>query len=61
MTSAKDQGACGSCWSFTVAEMFESYHMLYADSGSINFSEQYILDCSGAGTCADGGVTSLAI
>ena len=62
VSSAKNQGSCGSCWSFTVASLFESYMLLYGNTTETpNYSEQFILECSGAGTCKNGGSTRLAI
>tara|TARA_Y100000389_G_scaffold201738_1_gene245199 strand:+ start:1654 stop:2553 length:900 start_codon:yes stop_codon:yes gene_type:complete len=45
VTSVKDQGKCGSCWSFSAAGCLEgawavSTNLLY------NFSEQQLMDCS---------------
>lgn len=45
VTSVKDQGKCGSCWSFSATGALEgawaiSTNLLY------NFSEQQIMDCS---------------
>ena len=43
--SVKDQGACGSCWSFSTVSSIES---AYAQGTGINktFSEQNLMDCS---------------
>ena len=45
VTNVKDQGKCGSCWSFSATGALES---AWAISTNIlyNFSEQQIMDCS---------------
>jgi len=61
----KDQGNCGSCWSFASAEVIESYYALLTGDLS-DLSEQQILDCTpnpdqcgGTGSCG-GGTAQLA-
>jgi len=61
----KDQGDCGSCWSFATAEVVESYYALLNGQLS-DLSEQQILDCTpnpdecgGTGGCG-GGTAELA-
>jgi len=65
ISPVKDQGECGSCWSFGTAETVESY---YAKSTNLLavLSEQQILDCTanvddcgGTGGCG-GGTPELA-
>jgi len=66
ITPVKDQGECGSCWTFGTAEGIESYYSM--KHGSImDFSEQQILDCTpnpndcgGSGGCG-GGTAQLAM
>ena len=55
VTSVKNQGNCGTCWSFSTVAMCESSLILkgLADS-SIDLSEQYLLDCTVRSSC-DGG------
>ena len=65
ITPVKDQGACGSCWSFASAETLESHW--YLKTGQLEeLSEQFILDCTpnpkqcgGSGGCG-GGTGALA-
>jgi len=65
LTAVKDQGQCGSCWSFSSAETLESHYALA--TGLLNvLSEQQILsctpnpdECGGTGGCA-GGTTEVA-
>jgi len=66
ITDPKDQGGCGSCWTFSTAETIESY---YAQKTGKLFvlSEQQILDCTpnpndcgGSGGCG-GGTVELAV
>jgi len=65
VTPVKDQGRCGSCWSFASATTIES--MFAINSGQlVELSEQNILDCTpnphhcgGTGGCG-GGTAELA-
>jgi len=65
ITAVKDQGDCGSCWTFGTAETLESYWAL--STGQLtDLSEQQILDCTpnpnhcgGSGGCG-GGTAELA-
>jgi len=65
ITPVKDQGLCGSCWSFGSAESVESFYAL--KTGLLEeLSEQQILDCTpnpndcgGTGGCG-GGTPELA-
>jgi len=65
VSAVKDQGDCGSCWSFASAEVVESYFALLNGELS-DLSEQQILDCTpnpdecgGTGGC-EGGTAELA-
>jgi cathepsin L len=65
VTAVKDQGQCGSCWSFGTAETVES-HFALAKGELLDLSEQQILDCTpnpnqcgGTGGCG-GGTAELA-
>jgi len=66
ITAVKDQGRCGSCWTFATAENVESYWAL-ATGQLVDLSEQQILDCTpnpdkcgGTGGC-EGGTAELAL
>ena len=50
MTSAKDQGACGSCWIFSAVGALEAYINLYFNRNlEYDLSEQEIVSCYGYG------------
>eukprot|EP01118_Nematostelium_gracile_P006926 TRINITY_DN2243_c0_g1_i1.p1 TRINITY_DN2243_c0_g1~~TRINITY_DN2243_c0_g1_i1.p1 ORF type:complete len:389 (+),score=99.29 TRINITY_DN2243_c0_g1_i1:49-1167(+) len=62
ISPVKDQGQCGSCWSFATAESVESYYAK-ATGELVDLSEQQVLDCTqnpnqcgGTGGC--GGATT---
>eukprot|EP01111_Echinosteliopsis_oligospora_P002707 TRINITY_DN1412_c0_g1_i1.p1 TRINITY_DN1412_c0_g1~~TRINITY_DN1412_c0_g1_i1.p1 ORF type:complete len:376 (-),score=95.92 TRINITY_DN1412_c0_g1_i1:35-1141(-) len=65
VTPVKDQGQCGSCWSFGTAETIESHYALSGQPLTV-LSEQQILDCvpntndcGGQGGC-QGGTPEIA-
>mmetsp|Transcript_18341 Transcript_18341/g.25371 ORF Transcript_18341/g.25371 Transcript_18341/m.25371 type:complete len:374 (-) Transcript_18341:140-1261(-) len=65
LTAVKDQGQCGSCWSFASAESVESMYALATGELPV-LSEQHILSCTpnpqhcgGNGGC-EGGTTEIA-
>lgn len=55
VTSVKDQGNCGSCWSFSATGAIESAWAIQTDQ-LIDLSEQQIMDCSKriGGGCSGG-------
>jgi cathepsin L len=65
ISDVKDQGDCGSCWSFATSEIVESYYALATGQLHV-LSEQQILsctnnsnDCGGTGGC-EGGIPEIA-
>lgn len=66
VTDVKDQGNCGSCWSFAATETIESHYALQHNGVLSVLSEQNILSCvanpkqcGGTGGC-NGGTAELA-
>jgi C1A family cysteine protease len=61
VTPIKNQGQCGSCWTFSTTGVLEGWHFL--KSGKLlSFSEQQIVDCdTGTNQGCDGGYPYLAV
>ena len=59
VTPAKDQGNCGSCWSFATVGVFES-KLLMAGDGTFDLSEQQQVSCN-TSMAGCGGGNSLAL
>ncbi|HSH64567.1 MAG TPA: C1 family peptidase [Bacteroidia bacterium] len=53
-TSVKNQGSCGSCWSFTATAAFEALVNIW-DKKQYDFSEQFLVNCHTASSGCDGG------
>ena len=55
ITSIKDQGDCGSCWSFTGVAIAESVLIMNGwEENTADLSEQYLLECTYASNCSSG-------
>jgi len=50
----RNQGHTNSCWAHSAAGCLESVYAI-ATGQLVQLSEQQLCDCSGAGSCADGG------
>jgi len=61
VTPVKNQGQCGSCWTFSTTGVLESFYFI--NNGQLlSFSEQQIVDCAKtAGQGCSGGWPYLAI
>ncbi|EFA81035.1 hypothetical protein PPL_05870 [Heterostelium album PN500] len=57
VTSIKDQGQCGGCWSFTSAASLESNYLINntGSSSDLDLSEQYFIDCTYGRDGCNGG------
>lgn len=58
MSAVRNQGDCGSCWSFATMGAFEASHRLINGS-DLDLSEQHVIDCAAsnkedAGSCSGG-------
>ena len=62
MTPVKDQGNCGSCWTFSTVGTLEAHWNILQKGKNVLFSEQQLVDCAGAfeNNGCEGGLPSQA-
>ena len=60
VTSVKDQGTCGSCWTFSTAGNIEGQYFL-KNKELIDFSMQQLIDCDKSNFGCSGGWPYMAI
>jgi hypothetical protein len=60
VSSVKNQGSCGACYSFAGAGALESNLLINDGLRSFDGAEQIIVSCSGQGGCIGGGLGTTA-
>lgn len=48
VSPVKNQGSCGSCWTFSTVGALESHWNILGKGRNTTFSEQQLVDCAGA-------------
>lgn len=48
VSPVKNQGNCGSCWTFSTVGAMESHWNILGKGKNQTFSEQQLVDCAGA-------------
>ena len=62
VTYVKDQGDCGSCWSFAAAASLEGQYLKKVrDAGYESLAPQELMDCDTSNNGCDGGDFGLAL
>lgn len=47
VSPVKNQGACGSCWTFSTIGAMESHWNILGKGKNVTFAEQQLVDCAG--------------
>lgn len=47
VSPVKNQGSCGSCWTFSTVGSLESHWNILGKGKNVTFSEQQLVDCAG--------------
>eukprot|EP01137_Pigoraptor_chileana_P019092 Opistho-2@79641 len=61
VTNVKDQGQCGSCWTFAASAALEGQVLKYNPSVTYSLSPQNLLDCTSPSYSCNGGNTEVAL
>jgi len=60
VTDVKDQGMCGSCWTFSTTGVTEGANFLHGTGELVSLSEQQFVSCDNTCYGCSGGLPSLA-